>query len=112
MQKGRNNYQRSREEQENKAAKEALSKILKKRIETTMIGALSTIEDNLSFLWDNDKNATEDHKISMLELYKKVRSEILDKGNYQARNIELDLSNYEIKLQKYHYDIPVNRYFN
>ena len=60
-----------------------------------MIGALSSIEENFSFLWNND-DVSENDKAIMQNLYQKVRSEILDKGNNQARNIDAELSQYDI----------------
>lgn len=89
-------------------SKEKLSKVLKKKIQTTMIGALSTIEENFGFLWTNDSGGplTKDQEI-MKNLYNKVRSEILDRGNNQARNIDAELSNYDIECIKYQIKIPV-----
>lgn len=74
-------------------SKERLSSVIKKKIQTTMIGSISSIEDHFGFLWDGD---TEQHK-QMQEVFQKIRSEILDKGNHQARNIDVELSQYEIE---------------
>ena len=61
-------------------SKERLSKILKKKVETTMIGALSSVEEHLSFLWaPNSEEMTPEQKI-MYDLFQKIRSEILEKG--------------------------------
>ena len=43
----------------------------------------------------------------MLDLYNKVRSEILDKGNTQSRNVDAELAQYDVKWQKYTMTIPV-----
>lgn len=102
--KQRKDYKKVREEQYKIDSKERLSKILKKKIQTTMIGALSSIEDHFSFLWDDC--STEDQK-KFKELYDKVRSEILDKGNHQARNIDAELAQYDVNWLKYHLKIPV-----
>ena len=37
-----------------------------------------------------------------------INSTILDKGNSQARNIDAELSQYDIKWLKYSLNIPVN----
>jgi hypothetical protein len=74
-------------------SRERLSSILKKKIQTTMIGSLSSIEEHFGFLWEGD---TEEHK-KMGDLFQKIRSEVLDKGNHQARNIDVELSQYEIE---------------
>ena len=43
----------------------------------------------------------------MYEAFQKVRSEILDKGNTQARNIDAELSQYDVKWLRYQSTIPV-----
>ena len=43
----------------------------------------------------------------MHELYQKVRSEILDKGNVQARNVDAELSQYEVTWLRNSITIPV-----
>ena len=66
-------------------SKERLSKILKKKVETTMIGALSSVEEHLSFLWaPNSEEMTPEQKI-MYDL----------------------LAQYEIKWLRYNTTIPV-----
>ena len=44
-------YKKARDRKYKAESKDRLSKILKKKIQTTMIGALSTIEENFGFLW-------------------------------------------------------------
>lgn len=99
-----NDYKKIREQKHKVESKDRLSKVLKKKIQTTMIGALSTIEENLAFLWeeDNPKFSKEDMK----NLYNKIRSEILDKGNNQARNIDAELSHYDVECIRYSVKIP------
>jgi hypothetical protein len=97
-------YKVAREDKYKSDSKDRLSKILKKKVETTMIGALSSIEDHFSFLWNGSE--TPEQKI-MYDLFQKVRSEILDKGNTQARNVDAELSQYEIKWQRYTIEMPV-----
>ena len=88
-------------------SRERLSKILKKKVETTMIGSLSSIEEHLSFLWTSSSGeATPEQKI-MYDLFQKIRSEILDKGNTQARNIDAELLQYEVKWLRYNTIIPI-----
>lgn len=107
MLKDKANYKEMREEKYRTDSRDRLSKILKKKIETTMIGALSSIEEHLGFLWDaKDGQLTED-QVYMKDLYQKVRSEILDKGNTQARNVDAELSQYDVKWLKYTIKMPV-----
>lgn len=100
-------YKSAREDKYKLDSKDRLAKILKKKVETTMIGALSSIEDHFSFLWESqDSDLTNEQKI-MYDLFQKVRSEILDKGNSQSRNIDAELAQYEIKWLRYSINIPV-----
>lgn len=102
-------YKNTRENKVAHESKERLSKILKKKIETTMIGALSSIEEHFSFLWGVDtKNMTKEQQV-MYDLYQKIRSEILDKGNSQIRNVDSELSQYEIRQLKYSLVIPIKQ---
>lgn len=99
-------YKKIREEKYKAESKERLSRILKKKIQTTMIGALSTLEENFGFLW-NEEGADPKQQLIMKDLYQKVRSEILDKGNNQARNIDAELAQYEVEWLRYNIKIPV-----
>ena len=99
-------YKSLREEKYKHDSRDRLGKILKKKVETTMIGALSSIEENLGFLWNSNGNLTEEQE-KIYNLYQKIRSEILDKGNTQARNIDVELSQYDIKWLRYSVTIPV-----
>lgn len=98
-------YKKIREKKYKADSKDRLSKILKKKIQTTMIGALSSIEENLSFLWEQDNPKFS--KADMKNLYNKIRSEILDKGNNQARNIDAELAQYEVEWLRYSIKMPV-----
>jgi hypothetical protein len=101
-------YKKLRESKYKNDSKDRLSKILKKKIQTTMIGALSTLEENFSFLWTNESGGplTKDQE-TMKTLYNKVRSEILDRGNNQARNIDAELAQYEVEWMRYQIKMPV-----
>ena len=71
-----------------------------------MIGALSSIEEHLSFLWESEGSLSKAQQ-EMYDTYQKIRSEILDKGNTQARNIDAELNQYEVTWLKYQVNIPV-----
>lgn len=98
-------YKKIRDKKYKADSKDRLSKILRKKIQTTMIGALSSIEENLSFLWETDNPKIT--KEQMKEIYNKIRSEILDKGNNQARNVDAELAQYEVEWLRYTLKIPV-----
>jgi|LakMenE01Jun11ns_1017448.scaffolds.fasta_scaffold8730045_2 hypothetical protein len=70
-----------------------LYELMKKRITTTMIGALASIEKMLDL---------ED------EEYEDLRQDILDKGNAQIRELRKDLECYEVKYRKIYF-IPLRR---
>ena len=102
-------YKKKREDKYRSDSKDRLTKILKKKVETTMIGALSSIEEHFSFLWEANGNEMTPEQRMMMEVYQKVRSEILDKGNTQARNIDTELSQYDITWLKNSITIPVKQ---
>tara|TARA_R110002110_G_scaffold16785_16_gene72258 strand:- start:824 stop:1189 length:366 start_codon:yes stop_codon:yes gene_type:complete len=106
--KQKSDYKAQRSDQYKVDSRDRLSKILRKKIETTMIGALSSIEEHLGFLWNSKEESelTED-QVFMKDLYQKIRSEILDKGNTQARNVDAELAQYDVKWLKYSIKIPV-----
>ncbi len=100
-------YKKIREEKYKIDSKDRLSKILRKKIQTTMIGALSSIEENFGFLWDDSNSSlSADQKKAFKILYDKVRSEILDKGNNQARNVDAELAQYEVEWLRYNLKMP------
>lgn len=101
-------YKKLRDSKYKIDSRDRLAKILKKKIQTTMIGALSSMEENLGFLWKNDSEEplTKDQEL-LKSLYNKIRSEILDRGNNQARNIDAELAQYDIEWLKYQIIMPV-----
>jgi len=101
-------YKSVRDDKYKYDSKHRLSKILKKKVETTMIGALSSLEEHFSFLWTNRSGGelTPEQQI-MYDTFQKVRSEILDKGNSQARNVDAELNQYDVKWLRYSVDIPI-----
>jgi len=101
-------YKSTKEDKYKETSKDRLYKISKKKIETTMIGALSSIEKHFGFLWGHeaqeDLSPEEQH---IKSIYDEVRSEILDKGNNQIRNLESEISQYEVKWLRYHMSLPI-----
>ena len=98
-----NNYKHSRDSDYDVFSKDKLSQVLKKKIETTMIGALSSVEENLKFLWEEKNPQSKE----MHEIYQNIRSEILDKGNRQIRNVDSELANYTVTCTRHQYHFPV-----
>jgi len=106
--RGKANYKQQRVDKYTVDSKDRLSKIIKKKIETTMIGALSALEESFGFLWSNEDGSplTEEQTI-MKELYQGVRSSILDKGNNQSRNVDAELAQYKVEWLKYTIEMPM-----
>jgi hypothetical protein len=100
-------YKSVREDKYKQDSRDRLSKILKKKVETTMIGALSSMEDHFSFLWLSKEGELSPEQIIMYEIFQKVRSEILDKGNTQCRNVDAELAQYDVKWLRYQATLPV-----
>jgi len=105
--RNKSEYKDARSERYKYDSKDRLSKILRKKVETTMIGAISSLEDHFSFLWSADDSEMTEEKKFMFDIFQKVRSEILDKGNSQARNIDAELNQYEVKWMRYSVEIPI-----
>ena len=99
---------RLKEEGLKDVSKNKLYQVSKKKILTTMIGALDSIEKNFGFLWSDSENMTSQQK-QMRSIYDQIRSEILDKGNTQIRNLEAEFSNYDIVFKKYNTVIPFKK---
>jgi len=101
-------YDKTRKDKYKSDSKVRLLKILKKKIETTMIGSLSSIENHFGFLWNaNGSGEMTPEQQTLYDTYQKIRSEILDKGNTQARNIEAELNQYDVEWLRYQMTIPV-----
>lgn len=102
-------YKKVKAEKYQTDSKDRLSKILKKKVITTMIGSLSSIEKHFGFLWEGNPEQLTDEQRTMYDIYQKARQEILDKGNAQAKNIDAELSQYEIKWLRYNTVLPIKK---
>jgi hypothetical protein len=101
-------YKTDKEKQYNDSSKERLGSIAKKKIETTMIGALSSVENHFGFLWGhNSGEELTPEQQHLKSIFDEIRSEILDKGNNQIRNLESELSYYEVKWLRYQMNLPL-----
>ena len=101
-------YKSKKEERFKEASKTRLSKIAKKKIQTTMIGALSTVEKFFGFLWGHgDSEELTPEQEHMKNLFDEARAEILDRGNSQIRNLETEIAQYDISWKRYHVTLPV-----
>ena len=100
----------AREERNKDISRDKLFKAAKKKIQTTMIGSLSTLESSFGFLWGFDiaeeDKSPEQKKI--YEIYEEARAQILDRGNTQIRNLEAEFVNYDIVRKKHYITLPVH----
>ncbi len=101
-----------REEKYKVDSRDRLKKISVTKVKTTMIGALSAIEKHLGFLWGLDEDGNEPRTLSpeeqqLKDVYEELRSEILDIGNQQIRNLSTELEQYEVSWNRYHMTLPV-----
>ena len=99
----------AREERYKDISRDKLFKASKKKIQTTMIGSLSTIEEQFGFLWGFDisesERTAEQKKIH--EIYEDTRAKILDRCNTQIRNLETEFINYDITRKKHFINLPM-----
>lgn len=91
----------------NERSKTRLKKEVRKRIQTTMIGSLSSIEKFFGQLWGEGNPEPSNEQVQIRELFEELRTEILDKGNNQIRNCEAEIENYDVVWNKYHINIPI-----
>jgi L-lactate utilization protein LutB len=90
---------KDKQERYQKDSKDRLLKIAIKKIQTTMIGALSAFEEK--FRKELERNP------DFRELYNEARQRILDNGNHQIRNLETELEQYTVEWNRYQYILPV-----
>lgn len=95
----------------NERSTNRLKKEIKKRIQTTMIGSLSSVEKYFGFLWGEDSDSEPTAKQEqMREIFEEMRTEILDKGNTQIRNADAEIETYDVTWNKYHINLPIRRF--
>jgi hypothetical protein len=72
-------------------------KILTKKFQTTMIGALFEFEKNFGYLWghNKDENDLTDNELDFLDRWDFTRNQILNNGNNQLRQALSELDKYD-----------------
>lgn len=86
-----------------KTDKEILIDNIRKKITTTMIGAIDAVEKKLGFLWSKDDADAKFMQKTFLE----IRKNILDNGNAQIKLAEEEISGYDIEKTSFHTIFPV-----
>lgn len=81
--------------------------LVKKRFQTTMIGALHEFEKNFGYLWGHDKDLEEltDRQDEFRYIWENTRNNILNNGNDQLRKCLLDLGRNNSYKNTYHYKL-------
>lgn len=80
--------------------------ILKKRFQTTMIGALYEFEKSFGYLWGYHKEENEeltDKEEKFLDIWEETRNKILNTGNNQLRKAVSEIQNNKGPAQRYSY---------
>lgn len=77
--------------------------LLRKRFQTTMIGAIYEFEKMFGYLWGQNKNPDflSESEEDFRDRWESVRNQILNNGNNQLRKCLSDLE--QSVQQKYHY---------
>lgn len=90
------------------ASKERFGKSLKKKFQTTMIGALARFEERFGYVWGHGKPDEEltPEEQEAREAWALVRTEILNNGNTQLRHILDELSRYRLSYEGYRMSLP------
>ena len=84
----------AREERHRDLSRDKLFKAAKKKIQTTMIGALARFEENFGHLWGHFKDPSEPltpEEEKFADTWDYTRNQILNQGNSQIRNLSKDL---------------------
>jgi len=68
--------------------------MMRKRIMTTMIGGLASLEE-YKLLFEEEE-------------YEQLRKDILDKGHFQIRELERDIDNFDVKFKTVYF-MPLRR---
>lgn len=105
--------QKQKESKENKykeKSKKRLSNIVTTKMKTSFIGAISSCENNLGFLWGHGKKEEElnENEAAMREVWEIIRAEVLDNGNTQLRSAMNEINNYSISWNRYHVDLNID----
>lgn len=87
-----------------KGSKERLNKICAKKVDTTMIGAISAFEQCMS---EFITMLSDEEKLVYMEAFELARSRILDNGNTQKRNMLEEFKQYTIEWNRYSIMMPV-----
>lgn len=81
-------------------SKKHLFESVKQKIKTTMIGSLAEFEQAFGYLWGFGSSNPTPQQRQLKELWERTRTNILNNGNNQIRNIEQEMALYDITRKK------------
>lgn len=91
-------------------SKERLKENISKKILTTTVGAVSSIEKFFGFLWKEEIGGKlSEEQAYMKNLFGEVREEIFALGNRQIKNAETEIENHDISWNRYHQEFPIGK---
>ena len=85
------------------SSKKRLLNILKKKFDTTTIGTLAILEENLGDLWGHGipyRDLTEE-EAEFREVWNDIRTKILDLGNSNLRGAQSEIAQYTLSWNRY-----------
>lgn len=91
------------EEEYKNYSKTRLANVIKKKFDSTIIGSLKHIEDNLGVVWGHGleyDQLTEDQKYYR-GVWEELRKSLLDHGHSNKRAVQNELSQYSISWNRY-----------
>ncbi len=88
-----------------------LNASLNKRMRTIMIGALAAFEESFGTLWGHEKSDADltEKEAKFNELWEQTRTNILNKGNNQARLATEELGDYTTEWNRNYTEIILRR---
>jgi arginyl-tRNA--protein-N-Asp/Glu arginylyltransferase len=83
-------------------SKQHLKDLMATKIQTTMIGAIKSVEDHLGDLWGHGLHPQDmtDEQYDLYQKWQACRTEILNKGNAQKRTVESEFDQYNITRER------------
>jgi hypothetical protein len=106
------NKQRLKSQIENSAkqkykdkCRDSLCKAFEKKITTTMIGALSAIEEEFGEMWNHGSTPQTKEQMELRDQYNSLRKRILDLGNSQVKKMKDELFNYDVENRQFHFGL-------
>jgi len=91
------------EDRYKESSKKRLLNILKKKFDTTTIGTLAILEENLGELWGHGipyRDLTEE-EADFREIWNDIRTKILDLGNSNLRGAQSEIAQYTLSWNRY-----------